>query len=223
MRKILVIVALCLCATARAAQEPTPTQNPTQPATQDAKQAEGERKEREKQEAKAAKEKAKQDAKAAKEAEAKAKQDIKAAKEAEAKAAQSQAAGEKVAMSATGEKELTQLDREWSQAGVRGDVSILERLLADDYSGTSPLGKAITKAEAIAELKSGANKLESNDTDNYSVRVFGDTAVMTHDGVRKGQREGQPFTERYRSLHVFVKRAGRWQVVASQGMTLPQQ
>jgi hypothetical protein len=58
----------------------------------------------------------------------------------------------------------------------RGDVSILERVLADDYSGTSPVGKAITKAGAIAELKSGANKLESNDTDNYSVRVFGDTA-----------------------------------------------
>ena len=209
MRKILVIAALCLWATGASAQEPTPTQSPAQPATQDAKQAERERKEREKQEAKAAKEKAKQDSKAA--------------KEAEAKAAQSQAAGDKVAMSASAEQQLTQLDREWSQAGVRGDVSILERVLADDYSGTSPLGKASTKAEAIAELKSGANKLESNDTDNYSVRMFGDTAVMTHDGVRKGQREGQAFTERYRSLHVFVKRSGRWQVVASQGMTLPQQ
>jgi hypothetical protein len=36
---------------------------------------------------------------------------------------------------------------------------------------------------------------------------------MTHDGVRKGQRDGQAFTERYRSLHVFVKWGGRWQVV----------
>jgi ketosteroid isomerase-like protein len=208
MRRILVIAALCLYATSVAAQEPTPMPSPAQPATQDAKQAERERKEREKQEAKAAKEKAKQEAKAAKEAE---------------KAAQSQATGEKVAMSGSAEQELTQLDREWTQASVSGDASILESVLADDYSTTGTSGNAITKAEAIAELKSGATKLESNDTDNYKVRVFGDTAVMTHDGVRKGQRQGQAFTERYRSLHVFVKRGGRWQVVASQGTTLPQQ
>ena len=135
---------------------------------------------------------------------------------------QTKPAGAKVASTGV-EQELTQLDREWTQALVRGDASILERVFADDYSATNALGKTVTKAEAIADLKSGANKLESNDPDNYSVRVFGDTAVMTHDGVRKGQRDGKAFAERYRSLHVFVKRGGRWQAVASQNMTLPQQ
>ncbi|MCA1574069.1 MAG: DUF4440 domain-containing protein [Acidobacteria bacterium] len=210
MRKLLIIAALCLCATSASAQEPTPAQ----PAAPDAKQAERERKEREKQDAKAANDKAKQDARAAKEAERKAKED--------AKAATSQPAGVKVALG-NAEQELTELDRMWTQAGVRGDASILERVLADDYSATNALGKTVTKAEAIADLKSGTSKLDSNTADNYSVRVFGDTAVMTHDGVRTGQREGKAFSERYRSLHVFVKRGGKWQVVASQNMTLPQQ
>lgn len=83
--------------------------------------------------------------------------------------------------------------------------------------------QTVTKAEAIADLKAGVGRVESNEPDNYSVRVFGDRAVMAHDGVRKGQREAQAFTERYRSLHVFVKRGGRWQAVASQNMTLPKQ
>ncbi|MBA3356149.1 MAG: DUF4440 domain-containing protein [Pyrinomonadaceae bacterium] len=210
MRKILIIAVLCLCATSASAQEPTPAQ----PAAPDAKQAERDRKEREKQDAKAANDKAKQDATAAKEAERKAKED--------AKAATSQPAGEKVALG-NADQELTELDRDWTQAGVRGDASILERVLADDYSATNALGKTATKAEAIADLKSGTSKLDSNTADNYSVRMFGDTAVMTHDGVRAGQREGKAFSERYRSLHVFVKRGGRWQVVASQNITLPQQ
>lgn len=210
MRKILIIAALCLCATSASAQEPARAQ----PAAPDAKQAERDRKEREKQDAKAANDKAKQDTTAAKEAERKAKED--------AKAATSQPAGEKVALG-NADQELTELDREWTQAGVRGDASILERVLADDYSATNALGKTATKAEAIADLKSGTSKLDSNTADNYSVRMFGDTAVMTHDGVRAGQREGKAFSERYRSLHVFVKRGGRWQVVASQNMTLPQQ
>ena len=215
MRKFLITAALCLCAAPAAAQQPTPAPTPAQPATQDAKQAERDRKEREKQDAKAAKEKARQDAAAAKEAERKAREDAKATK--------SQPTGEKVGMGANVEQELTALDQEWTQAGVKGDASILERVLADDYSAANALGKTITKAEAIADLKSGATKLDTNTADNYSVRVFGDTAVMTHDGVRTGQREGKAFTERYRSLHVFVRRGGRWQAVASQGMTLPQQ
>ncbi|MDQ3665447.1 MAG: nuclear transport factor 2 family protein [Acidobacteriota bacterium] len=209
MRKILIIAALCLCATSASAQEPSP-----QPTVPDAKQAERDRQEREKQDAKAAKDKAKQDARASKEAERKAEQD--------AKAAASQPAGEKVALGNI-EHELTELDRGWTQAGVRGDASILERVLADDYSATNALGKTVTKTDAIADLKSGTSKLDSNTADNYSVRVFGDTAVMTHDGVRTGQRDGKAFSERYRSLHVFVKRGGRWQAVASQNMSLPQQ
>ena len=189
MRRILAIAALCLCATPAAAQEPTPTQSPARPVTQDATQAERDRKEREKQGAKA-------DA--------------------------GQPQGEKASPAGI-ERELTALDQEWTQAGVKGDASILERVLADDYSAANALGKSITKAEAIADLKSGATKLDTNTADNYNVRVFGDTAVMTHDGVRTGRREGKAFTERYRSLHVFVRRGGRWQAVASQGMTLPQQ
>jgi len=136
---------------------------------------------------------------------------------------QAKPTGAKAAPATSVEQELTALDREWTQAGVKGDASILERVLADDYSGTNALGKTGTKADAIADLKSGVGGLESNEADNYSVREFGDTAVMTHDGVRKGQREGKAFSERYRSLHVFVKRGGRWQAVASQNMTLPQQ
>ncbi len=131
--------------------------------------------------------------------------------------------GEKVAASSKVEQELIQLDREWSQAGVAKDAAVLDRVLADDFSGTIASGKVSTKAEAIADLKSDAGKLESNTTSDYNVRVFGDTAVMTHSGVRAGQREGQAFTENYRSIHVFVKRGGHWQAVASQGMVVPQQ
>jgi len=160
MRRILIIAALCLCVSSASAQEPTPTQ----PAAPDAKQAERDRKEREKQEAKAANDKAKQDAKAAKETERKAEED--------AKAATSQPAGEKVGLG-NAERELTELDQGWTQAGVRGDASILERVLADDYSATNALGKMVTKAEAIADLNSGTSKLDSNTADNYSVRCSG--------------------------------------------------
>ena len=38
---------------------------------------------------------------------------------------------------------------------------------------------------------------------------------MTHSATITGQRDGKDFTEMHRSMHVWVKRKGHWQVVAT--------
>jgi ketosteroid isomerase-like protein len=216
MRKILIIAALCLCATPAAAQEPTPTQSPAQPAAQDAKQAERERKEREKQEAKAAKEKAAQEAKAAKEAEAKAAQEAKAAKEAEAKAAKSQPTGEKVGMSGNAEQELRQLTDQSIVALKGKDTAALARIWADDLIFTTPRGDVQTKAQRLADIQSGATRFDSLETTDLAVRVYGDTAVMNGLTTVKGQYSGQEASGQYRVTQVFVRHGKVWQIVALQ-------
>jgi ketosteroid isomerase-like protein len=201
MRRILVIAVLCVCATYVAAQEPTPTPSPVQPATQDAKQAERERKEREKQEAKAAKEKAKQDAKTAKEAE---------------KAAQSQATGEKVAMSGKAEQELTQLTDQYIAALKGKDTATLERIWADDLTFITPGGVVLNKAQRLTDIQSGATRFDSLETSDRTVRVYGDVAVMTSLTTLKGQYSGQEASGQYRVTNVFARRGGGWQIVSLQ-------
>jgi uncharacterized protein (TIGR02246 family) len=201
MRRFLILAALCLCAAPTAGQEPTPTQSPAQPATQDAQQAERERKEREKQEAKAAKEKAKQDAKAA--------------KEAEAKAAKSQPTGEKVAM-AGAEQEVTQLTDQYIAALKGKDTAALERIWADDLTFITLRGDVQTKAQRLADIQSGANTFDSLETTDRTVRVYGNTAVMTSLTTLKGQYMGQEASGQFRVTNVFVRRGGGWQIVALQ-------
>ena len=202
MRKYVVIAVLCLWVTSASAQEPTPTQSPAQPAAQDAKQADRERKEREKQEAKAAKEKAKQDAKAA--------------KEAEAKAAKNQPSGEKVAMGGNAEQELRQLTDQ-SIAALKGkDTAALERIWADDLIFTTPRGAVQTKAQRLADIQSGATRFDSLETTDLAVRVYGDTAVMNGLTTVKGQYSGQEASGQYRVTQMLVRRDGRWQIVALQ-------
>ena len=201
MRKILIIAALCLCAAPAAAQEPTPTQSPAQPAAQDAKTAERERKEREKQEAKAAKEKAAQEAKAAKEA---------------AKAAKSQPSGEKVGMSGNAEQELTQLTDQYIAALKGKDAAALERIWADDLTFINPGGAVLTKAQRLADIQSGANRFDSLEVSDRTVRVYGDTAVMTSLTTMKGQYGGQDASGQYRVTNVFARRGGGWQIVSLQ-------
>ncbi len=42
-----------------------------------------------------------------------------------------------------------------------------------------------------------------------------DVVVMTHRETTKGMQNGKEVTESHRSLHVFQKRDGGWQVVAN--------
>ena len=137
---------------------------------------------------------------------------------------QSKPVGEKVATTSSAEQELISLDKEWGEAGLRGDTAVLERILADDFIGNSPTGVA-TKAQNIAEAKTNAANI-TNATyvaDEYTVRFLDpNTAVMTHRAVEKGLDKGKEYNDQHRSIHVWVKRDGRWQVVASQATPIPQ-
>jgi hypothetical protein len=132
--------------------------------------------------------------------------------------------GEKVAASSV-DQELIKLDQEWGEAGIRGDTAKLELILADDFQGSGPAGVQ-TKAQNIAEAKSNSANI-TNATykaDEYTVRWLDkDTAIMFHRAVEKGQNKGADYTDQHRSIHVWKKVNGRWQVVASQGMPIPQQ
>lgn len=136
---------------------------------------------------------------------------------------QTKPVGEKVA-TPSAEQELITLDKEWGEAGLKGDSAVLERILADDFIGNSPAGVA-TKAQNIAEAKTTAADI-TNATyvaDEYTVRFLDpNTAVMTHRAVEKGMNKGKEYNDQHRSMHVWVKRDGRWQVVASQATPIPQ-
>ena len=141
----------------------------------------------------------------------------------EKKTSQNQPAGEKVA-SNRAEQELISLDKQWGEAGLRGDTAVLERILADDFIGAAPTA-VTTKAQNIAEAKTNAANI-TNATyvaDEYTVRFLDpNTAVMTHHAVEKGLNKGKEYNDQHRSIHVWVKRDGRWQVVASQATPIPQ-
>jgi uncharacterized protein (TIGR02246 family) len=142
----------------------------------------------------------------------------------EKKVEKSQPTGEKVSATASAEQDLINLDKQWGEAGLRGDAAVLETILADDFMGVSPTGTA-TKAQNIAEAKTTATDI-TNATyvaDAYTVRFLDpNTAVMTHSALEKGLNKGKEYSEQHWSTHVWVKRNDRWQVVASQSTPVPQ-
>ena len=105
-----------------------------------------------------------------------------------------------------------QMERDWSQAGIHKDYKTLDRIMADDWVSIDFQGNAITKARAIEAVKSAASAGTAPELGEMKVRVFGITAIVR--GI------GNDGRGRYAWLDVFVKRNGRWQVVASQSTKL---
>jgi ketosteroid isomerase-like protein len=124
---------------------------------------------------------------------------------------------------APGEKELADVENHWAEAMVKGDVPALERLYADEYLAIDPAGATYTKAQDIANVKSGAFKLTTFKLDEMKVRVHGEVAVVTGRNTIKAMYMGKDISGAYRFTDVFVKRAGRWQVLTTQGTAVAPQ
>ena len=100
------------------------------------------------------------------------------------------------------------------QAALKGDSSYIEKNAAEDYTRVGPDGKLVSKAEWVSAFKNGDVKIQSVETSDVKVRVYGDAAVATYATDVKGTNKGQDISGHNRVTRVFVKRGGKWQEVA---------
>jgi ketosteroid isomerase-like protein len=128
---------------------------------------------------------------------------------------------------ARAEREIRELEAQFGRAVVAGDRAFYERVLAADFTHTSHSGQFKTRAEWMAENKfenrlgkpaPGKTYYEAFEVDDLAVRIYGQTVVVTGRSTPRGRTaKGEPIRGRYRFLRVWVKRGGRWQVVAFEG------
>ena len=107
------------------------------------------------------------------------------------------------------EDQLIQLDRAWTHAELTGDKKTAGSLVADDYVGTTQRGQLENKTQYLASIAPNSDMVKADD---YKVTVYGNMAIMTHRATVSGVRNIQ-----FRSTHVWMKRKGKWQIVAHHG------
>ena len=118
---------------------------------------------------------------------------------------------------------LKALEKEWEASF--SDPVVIEKSLADDFVGTSPSGKVVTKKSLLRDAKEDKHPPPTTTAHHLDVRFYGpDIAVVT--GAAKQidkNRAGQKVEHNYRFTDTWVGRDGKWQCVASQAMLLPRQ
>jgi ketosteroid isomerase-like protein len=111
------------------------------------------------------------------------------------------------------EEELLKLEEAFAEAIVRNDVEGIERLVTDDWIIIDPNGEIVDRTRFFDVIKSGALTHDTMESEDFRVRVYGDSAVVTAITSAKGKFMGQEFSTQERATDVFVKRDGRWQCV----------
>jgi len=119
------------------------------------------------------------------------------------------------------EQQISALSDQMIQAQLKADTSYFEKNYAEDAMIVHGNGKLYTKAEEIAELKSGSLKYESNEVRERKIHVYGDTAVVNFLISFKGTIGGKPFPGDLRRTVVWVKQKGNWKIVAYQVTRIP--
>jgi len=111
---------------------------------------------------------------------------------------------------------LIQLERDWDAAFLRNDVDFIETVLADEFVATYPDGSRGDKAKELTLAAEFDQQIDSSTLDEFTVKIYGDTAVVWFTRHLVGPSQGRRLEVTYRYVDVFVLRTDRWQCVATQ-------
>lgn len=114
---------------------------------------------------------------------------------------------------------VQKLERAWLDAYEQHDEKAMEAIVADDFTITFPDGSMQTKPQIMSSIKSprrpGGQSMKFR-TEKVEPRSYGDVVILVGIVITEYHRDGQAASEtRQRYTDTYVKRNGRWQVVAS--------
>lgn len=117
------------------------------------------------------------------------------------------------------QQQLIALDKQWGEAGT--DTATLNKILSDKILALGQKGEAEGKKEQMAASTSTPSSGYVADEHQFEM-LSPDVVVMTHRGTSTTTESGKQVKESHRSLHVFQRINGNWQVVASAQVPIPQ-
>ena len=114
------------------------------------------------------------------------------------------------------ENVVAALDAEYQEAVKNNDVATMDRILADDFVLVTGNGRVYTKADLLKEADEKNVIYERQEDYNRTVRVWGDTAVVTALLWAKGADRGEPFDYNVWFSDTYVRSSAGWRYVLGQ-------
>ena len=117
---------------------------------------------------------------------------------------------------------LIGLERSWNDAMYEKNLAFIQTILADDYTATYEDGDVGDRAKELRLVAEFNQQVESAIQDDFTVRVYHDTAVVRFTLHLVGIKQGERTALDLRYSDVWVMRDGRWRCVSSQSTRVTQ-
>src|SRR5436305_6679653 len=113
------------------------------------------------------------------------------------------------------EQALRKIEQEWTQAHVKRDTSVAQRIESDDFTFVDPDGIISNKAQSLKNV-SGDLVFQEFLIDELKIRVYGDAAIASGLGTVKAKFRDRDISGSYRWTDVFVRQNGSRKAVVAQ-------
>ncbi len=117
-------------------------------------------------------------------------------------------------------REVTGMLRQFLVDAAKGDRAGFDKFFAEDVIYTRAVGVVVTKGEIMKSLENPQPASENKITytaEDITVHEYGGTVVVAFRLVARTEHaDSKAETDHYRNTGVFLRRKGKWQVVAWQ-------
>jgi uncharacterized protein (TIGR02246 family) len=123
------------------------------------------------------------------------------------------------------EQQVTKMLRDFLAAVPRGDRQVFDSFFADNVIYTRSAGVTVNKAEIMKniDVRAASEPSATYEADDITVHPYGDNlAIVNFRLVMHTTKDGKQETARLRNTGTFLKRNGKWQVVAWQSTRVPE-
>lgn len=108
------------------------------------------------------------------------------------------------------------LDTEYQAAVKANDAATMDRILADDFILVTGRGAVFTKEDLLTSARNKEVIYEHQEDTEQTVRIWGDTAVVTALLWQKGTNNGKPFNDKLWFSDTYIRTPTGWRYAFGQ-------
>jgi ketosteroid isomerase-like protein len=119
-------------------------------------------------------------------------------------------------------RQVEALEEQWRTAQLAGDITVMDKLLSDDYIGISMTGQVNTKTQQLDRARNHKLVLTRLDLGERQVKLVGSIAIVTSMAEIEGTNEGVPVKGTFRYTRVYQRLpSGDWKITSFEATRVP--
>lgn len=119
-------------------------------------------------------------------------------------------------------QDIEDLEQQWKDATVKGDVAAMDHLLSEDYVGISWTGEVNTKDMQLDRIRTRTAVVRKMELSDSKIKVVGPVAIVTSRAEVDATSENRDVSGAYRYTRVYQRTpTGSWQITNFEATRIP--